>query len=84
MLSNREFFLYPIKAIRELQKEHIRAWPVVMEDLFAGGEIENLKNILKKENVKGDVELEVLEKYPRVLKNMAKRWLHPDTLSNPA
>ncbi len=71
--AKKEFFLYPIKAIGELQKEHIEAWPAIMGDLFTDSEIEKLKNILEKENVKGDLELEVLEKYPSVLNNMAKR-----------
>lgn len=71
--AKKEFFLYPIKTIRELQKEQIKAWPAIMGDLFADSEIEKLKNIKELENVKGDLELEVLEKYPSVLKNMAKR-----------
>lgn len=71
--AKREFFIYPIRAIRELQRENIQAWPAVMKDIFTDSEIEDLKSILKKEDVKGDVELESLERYPSVLSNMEKR-----------
>jgi len=69
----KDFFLYPIRAIKELQKRHIRAWPAVMKDLFNDSEIKSLKDILRKEGVKGDIELEKLERYPFVLNNMKKR-----------
>ncbi len=71
--AKKEFFMYPIKAVRFLQQENIRAWPAVMADLFTDSEIESLKEILEKENVKGELELEVLEKYPHVMENMKKR-----------
>jgi len=62
-----------IRAVKELQKEHIKAWPAVMRDLFKDSEIESLKDILRKEGIKGDIELEKLERYPFVLDNMKKR-----------
>ena len=71
--AKKDFFRYPIRAVKELQKRHIRAWPAVMKDLFKDSEIENLKDILKKEGIKGDIELEKLERYPFVLDNMKKR-----------
>ncbi len=71
--AKKDFFLYPIKAIKELQKEHIKAWPAVMKDLFIDSEIESLRDILRKEGIKGDIELEKLESYPFVLDNMKKR-----------
>lgn len=69
----REFFIYPIKAVRELQREDIEAWPAVMGDLFTDSELKDLRNILKKEDIKGDMELESLERYPSALSNMEKR-----------
>ncbi len=71
--AKKDFFLYPIKAVKELQKGNIKAWPAVMKDLFKDSEIESLKDILKKEGIKGDIELEKLERYPFVLDNMKKR-----------
>ncbi len=71
--AKKDFFLYPIKAIKELQKGHIKAWPAVMIDLFKDSEIESLRDILRKEGIKGDIELEKLESYPFVLDNMNKR-----------
>jgi len=71
--AKKDFFLYPLKAIRELQKENIKAWPAIMIDLFKDSEIESLRDILRKEGIKGDIELEKLESYPFVLDNMKKR-----------
>ena len=71
--AKKDFFLYPLKAIKELQKEHIKAWPAVMIDFFKDSEIESLRDILRKEGIKGDIELEKLESYPFVLDNMKKR-----------
>ena len=71
--AKKDFFIYPIRAVKELQKEHIKAWPAVMRDLFKDSEIESLKDILRKEGIKGDIELEKLESYPFVLDNMKKR-----------
>jgi uncharacterized Fe-S cluster-containing radical SAM superfamily protein len=71
--AKKDFFIYPIRAVKELQKEHIKAWPAVMRDLFKDSEIESLKDILRKEDIKGDIELEKLERYPFVLDNMKKR-----------
>jgi len=71
--AKKDFFLYPIKAVKELQKGHVKAWPAVMEDLFKDCDIESLKDILRKENIKGNIELEKLERYPFVLNNMKKR-----------
>ena len=44
-----------------------------MEDLFKDCDIKSLKDFLRKENIKGDLELEKLERYPFVLDNMKKR-----------
>lgn len=71
--AKKDFFLYTIKAIKELRKEHIKAWPAVMEDLFTDNEIDSLRNVLRKENIKGDIELERLERYPFVLDNLKRR-----------
>ncbi|MFQ5952076.1 MAG: radical SAM protein [Candidatus Omnitrophota bacterium] len=73
--AKKEFFIYPIRALRKLQEENIRAWPAVMGDLFTDDEIKSLKGVLEKEGVKGEIEIEVLEKYPNVMKNMEKRGI---------
>lgn len=71
--AKKDFFIYPIRAVKELQKGHIKVWPAVMRDLFKDSEIESLKDILRKEGIKGDIELEKLERYPFVLDNIKKR-----------
>jgi uncharacterized Fe-S cluster-containing radical SAM superfamily protein len=71
--AKKEFFLYPIIALKELEKQGIKAWPAIMEDLFTENEIERLKRLLHERNIKAELEFEYLERYPFVLENMDKR-----------
>ena len=71
--AKKEFFLYPIIALKELKEEDIKAWPAVMKDLFSEAEIDHLKKLLDEHNIKAELELEVLERYPFVVENMEKR-----------
>jgi len=71
--AKKEFFLYPIVALKELQEQGIKAWPAIMKDLFTDDEIESLKKLLYEYSIKPEIELEYLERYPFVLENIYKR-----------
>lgn len=71
--AKKEYFLYPIKALKELQEQGIKAWPAVMKDLFTEDEIGCLKKLLHEYSIKSELELEYLERYPFVLQNIDKR-----------
>jgi len=71
--AKKEFFLYPIVALKELQEQGIKAWPAIMKDLFTEDEIERLRRLLHEYSIKSELELEYLERYPFVLENMDKR-----------
>jgi uncharacterized Fe-S cluster-containing radical SAM superfamily protein len=67
------FFIYPLEAIKNLQSLGVEAWPAVMQEIFGPREIEILKKKLEEFGIKGEIEIEYLEKYPFVLKNLEKR-----------
>jgi len=69
----KDFFPYPIRALKQLEKVGIKAWPALMRDLFRPEEIDRLENLLDQYKIKADLELEALEAYPFVLENMKKR-----------
>jgi uncharacterized Fe-S cluster-containing radical SAM superfamily protein len=71
----REFFIYPLLALKNLARRGIRAWPAVMEDLFSEAEISELRKTLRENEIKAELELECLESYPFVMENMNKRGL---------
>jgi uncharacterized Fe-S cluster-containing radical SAM superfamily protein len=71
----REFFTYPLLALKNLARRGIRAWPAVMEDLFSEAEINELRKTLRENEIIAELELECLEPYPFVLENMRKRGL---------
>ena len=71
--AKKEFFLHPIMALKELEKQKIKAWPAIMEDLFTENEIGGLRKFLHEFSIKAQLELEYLEKYPFVLENMQER-----------
>jgi len=71
--AKREFFQYPLVALKELEKAGMKAWPAVMSDLFTDEEIGRLKKVLEEYEIGARVEQEVLEEYPFVIENMKKR-----------
>lgn len=73
--AKKDFFFYPIKALKEMEKRGIKAWPALMADLFSKKDIEGFKNFLRERGVRPELELESLEAYPFVLENMRKRGL---------
>lgn len=71
--AKKDFFRYPIIALRELLKSEVEAWPALMGDIFSRGEIDRFKKLLKAQGIHADLELEFLERYPFVLDNLRKR-----------
>ncbi len=68
-----EFFKYQLAAIEMLQRCGIDVWCALMGDLFDDSEISSLKELLKKEGITSDLELEYLEKYPYVIEMLSKK-----------
>jgi len=71
--ARREYFRYPLVALRELEKERMKAWPAVMRDLFTDEEIGRLEKVLEEYGIGARLEEEGLEEYPFVTENMKKR-----------
>ncbi len=71
-----EYFHLQIEALRKLKESHVKVWPAVMFDVFGMENVQKLAEILK---VSGfslhDIELEYLEPYPFVERNMRRRGL---------
>lgn len=71
--AKRDYFHYPVIALKELEAQGVKAWPAVMKDLFTEEEIRRLKVFLQEYDIQAKLEYEVLERYPFVLENMEKR-----------
>ena len=71
----REFFTYPLLALKKLESRGVRAWPALMEDFFSEAEVDKLKKTLQDNEIQAELELECLEPYPFVLENIRKRGL---------
>jgi len=69
----RESFQYPLVALKELEKEGMKAWPAVMRDLFSDEDIGRLEKVLEEYGIGARLEEEGLEEYPFVTENMKKR-----------
>jgi uncharacterized Fe-S cluster-containing radical SAM superfamily protein len=73
--ARRDFFIYPLLAIKHLESRGADVWPALMEDLFSEAEITKLRKTLKENGIQAELELECLEPYPFVLENLKKRGL---------
>lgn len=73
--AKREFFVYPLLAVKHLEKLGLRVWPALMGDLFTDPEIDGLKKTLREYGIKAELELESLEPYPFVLENLRRRGI---------
>jgi uncharacterized Fe-S cluster-containing radical SAM superfamily protein len=71
--ARREYFQYPLIALKELEKQRLRAWPAIMRDLFNEDEISRLERLLEELHIHSRLEEEYLEAYPFVVENMRKR-----------
>ena len=73
--TEKEFFIYPLLALKNLRENRLDAWPAVMGDFFDQKRINILKNRIKDLGIETDIETEVLERYPFVLSNLQKRGI---------
>jgi uncharacterized Fe-S cluster-containing radical SAM superfamily protein len=71
--AGREYFEYPLLAVRHLEQAGIRAWPAVMGDLFGPEGIAVLSRRLARLGIRSRIEVEYLERYPFVMANLAHR-----------
>jgi len=71
--AQKDFYRFPLIALRELEGLGIRAWPALMGDFFSTEEISRFENFLKERDIQSGLELECLEAYPSVQENMKKR-----------
>ena len=71
--ARKEFFRYPLLALRNLEEAGAKAWPALMEDLFSAAQVKTLENTLRDEGILSELELETLERYPSVLENLKRR-----------
>jgi uncharacterized Fe-S cluster-containing radical SAM superfamily protein len=73
--AHRDYFFYSLAALCELDKQGIYAWPALMEDLFSEKEIAEFRNLLTANGIRRELELESLQAYPHVLRNLEERKL---------
>jgi uncharacterized Fe-S cluster-containing radical SAM superfamily protein len=74
--AKKDYFIYSIKALKELRENDIVAWPAIMYEVFGDLGLGKLKEILKNEGIETNIEIEYLEKYPFVEENLRKRGLN--------
>jgi len=71
--ADKEFFIYPLLALKNLRELNLDAWSAVMGDLFTKDRIRMLKAKMKEVGISEHIETEELERYPYVLENIQKR-----------
>ena len=71
--AKKDFYRFPLIALRELDALEINAWPALMGDLFANEEISKFERSLKEYGIRSELEMEFLEAYPFVLENLKNR-----------
>ncbi|UCE41653.1 MAG: 4Fe-4S cluster-binding domain-containing protein [Candidatus Aminicenantes bacterium] len=69
----KDFYRFPLIALRELEGLGIKAWPALMGDLFSREKISKFESSLIENGIRSELELEFLETYPFVLENMKER-----------
>jgi uncharacterized Fe-S cluster-containing radical SAM superfamily protein len=73
--AQREFFRYPLIALKTLIGAGIDAWPAVMGDLFGTGGTRRLAALMEGMGIRTRIETEYLERYPFVVSNLRQRGL---------
>lgn len=73
--AEKEFFIYPLLALKNLRELKLDAWPAVMGDLFSQDRLLSLKVRMKELGISQEIETEVLERYPFVLRNLKERGI---------
>jgi len=75
--AKKEFFPYPLIALKTLIDAGIDAWPAVMGDLFGPEGVRRLAARLDDFSIRTRIETEYLERYPFVVANLRQRGLEP-------
>jgi uncharacterized Fe-S cluster-containing radical SAM superfamily protein len=73
--AKREFFEYPLIALKQLIGAGIDAWPAVMGDLFGTGGTRLLAARMEDAGIRTRIETEYLERYPFVVANLRQRGI---------
>jgi uncharacterized Fe-S cluster-containing radical SAM superfamily protein len=73
--AKKEYFIYPIEALKKFKENGIIAWPAVMYENFGDSGLRKIKERLKMEGIETEVEIEYLERYQFVEENLRKRGL---------
>lgn len=71
--AKREFFMYPLLALKTLLGVGVDAWPAVMGDLFGMAGTRQLASLMDGMGIRTRIETEYLERYPLVIANMKSR-----------
>ncbi len=73
--ARKEYFYYPLTALCEMGKQGVSAWPALMKSFFSEKQISDFQQLLMANGVHHELELEALQPYPHVLKNLKKHKL---------
>jgi uncharacterized Fe-S cluster-containing radical SAM superfamily protein len=80
--AKREFFKYPLIALKTLLGAGVDAWPAVMGDLFGTEGTRCVAALMEEMGIRTRIETEYLERYPSVVSNMRQRgWEIADGIS---
>lgn len=71
--AKSEYFEYPLRALKELQKRKINSWPALMGDFFPQKAVTEFAKMLKKNYTKAPIEIENLKAFPFVAENLKMR-----------
>jgi uncharacterized Fe-S cluster-containing radical SAM superfamily protein len=71
--AKREFFRYPLIALKTLRGAGVDAWPAVMEDLFGTEGTRCMAALMEEMGIRTRIETEYLERYPNVVSTMRQR-----------
>jgi len=71
--AKREFFRYPLVALKTLLDTGIDAWPAVMGDLFCAEGMRRIAALMEEAGIHTRIETEYLERYPNVISMMRQR-----------
>lgn len=73
--AQREFFRYPLIALKVLLGAGVSAWPAVMGDLFQTDGTRRMAAVMKEMGIHARIEKEYLERYPGVVSAIRhRRW----------
>jgi uncharacterized Fe-S cluster-containing radical SAM superfamily protein len=71
--AKREFFNYPLIALKTLLDAGVDAWPAVMGDLFGTEGTRCITELMEDMGIRTHIETEYLERYPSVVSNLRQR-----------